>query len=306
MTSISIVMSVYNGEKYIKPQLDSLRTQTLQPDEVLIFDDRSKDNTYRIVQEYITLHDLHNWKIQENRENMGWRASFIHGIQQAKGDIVFTSDQDDIWLPNKIEIMARAFEQEHKMNVLVADYVEFSYNDIPQLTDEILNPVVEKVELTNKWYYIQRPGCVFAFRATIIPIISATWNHDYAHDALIWHVGILLDSLYHIKFTAILFRRHGTNASPLNIHNRRTRLLHIHWALNETDRLSAAINQLSAFQNNGVARKYVVLYHAFSVNRLKLVEDRNLLKIPWLFLHTKYYPSFRSLPVDIVCALMRH
>ena len=58
---ISLVMTTYNGLKYISEQLDSIRTQTLLPDEVLIYDDRSTDGTYEYVQEYIDRYNLHTW-----------------------------------------------------------------------------------------------------------------------------------------------------------------------------------------------------------------------------------------------------
>ena len=70
---VSVVLCCYNGEKYIKEQLDSLKTQTRQPDEVLIIDDCSKDNTVKIVEEYIKSNDLKSWKMIRNGQNKGWK-----------------------------------------------------------------------------------------------------------------------------------------------------------------------------------------------------------------------------------------
>ena len=77
---ISVVVSVFNGEKYISEQLDSLRQQTRRPDEVLLFDDGSSDKTPQIVADYITKYSLANWKYTRNPENKGWRRNFMDGM----------------------------------------------------------------------------------------------------------------------------------------------------------------------------------------------------------------------------------
>ena len=104
---ISLVMTTYNGLKYISEQLDSIRTQTLLPDEVLIYDDRSTDGTYEYVQEYIDRYNLHTWKVYRNKENKGYSLNFSNAIDAAKGELIFLCDQDDIWHSDKIEKMSK-------------------------------------------------------------------------------------------------------------------------------------------------------------------------------------------------------
>lgn len=85
----SVVISTYNGEKYILEQLDSIRTQTLTVDEVLIFDDRSHDNTVELCRDFINKFNLENWKVLNNEKNKGFVKNFIDGLYETTGDIIF-------------------------------------------------------------------------------------------------------------------------------------------------------------------------------------------------------------------------
>ncbi len=107
----SVVMCTYNGELYITEQMESLRLQTVPPDEVLFFDDCSKDNTVDLILDYIDKFSLSGgWKLEINENNKGYRLNFLDGIMKATGDILYYCDQDDIWDLRKIEKMNAAFD----------------------------------------------------------------------------------------------------------------------------------------------------------------------------------------------------
>ena len=99
----SVVLSAYNGEKFILEQLESIRIQTVPVDEVIILDDCSTDNTAKICQDFIFRHNLSHWHIEVNTQNKGFVQNFYAGFQKATGEIIFICDQDDIWQPNKVE-----------------------------------------------------------------------------------------------------------------------------------------------------------------------------------------------------------
>ena len=115
---VSIVMTTYNGEKYIGQMLDSIRNQTRPADEVLILDDRSKDNTVKFVNNYIEKYKLNGWKIIVNQKNVGWKCNFRNGLEMATGDVIFLSDQDDKWHTDKLEKMTAAFEKNQNIWLL--------------------------------------------------------------------------------------------------------------------------------------------------------------------------------------------
>ena len=82
---VSIIMSTYNGTTYLEEQLDSIRLQTRQADEVVISDDCSKDQTVEAVKAYIQKYDLKNWSIYRNETNCGWEKKFHAGDRKDKG-----------------------------------------------------------------------------------------------------------------------------------------------------------------------------------------------------------------------------
>ena len=109
MSSVSVVMCTYNGERYLRPQLDSILAQALQADEIIIQDDGSTDSTCEIVREYQAKHP--EIVLIRNEAQLGPNVNFLTGIQRAKGDFIALSDQDDIWELDKIEsIVARMQE----------------------------------------------------------------------------------------------------------------------------------------------------------------------------------------------------
>lgn len=96
---ISVCMATYNGGKYLREQIDSILCQLKDEDELIISDDYSKDNTVEIIKSY----DDKRIKFFFNEGKKGVTHNFENALKRAKGDIIFLSDQDDIWLPNKIE-----------------------------------------------------------------------------------------------------------------------------------------------------------------------------------------------------------
>lgn len=105
---LSVAMCTYNGEKYIREQLMSIRNQTLRIDEIVICDDCSEDDTVEIIENLIRQYDL-PVRLHVNTWNHGYRKNFEQAICRCSGDIIFLSDQDDIWLPTKVETIIGYF-----------------------------------------------------------------------------------------------------------------------------------------------------------------------------------------------------
>lgn len=125
---ISVVVSTYNGSEYIIEQLESLRQQSRQADEVLIFDDASKDATPTLIKQYIEKNNLHTWKFIVNEENIGWRRNFIQGMKKCSGELIFLCDQDDIWNFEKLKKMSAVMENNLNIGLLASTYIE-TYSD---------------------------------------------------------------------------------------------------------------------------------------------------------------------------------
>ena len=100
---ISIALAAYNGEKYIKEQLDSILNQTIQDFEVLVCDDCSTDTTWAILQEYkkkdIRIH------LHRNEVNLGFKKTFEKAITLCQGEFVALCDQDDVWTTDHLKVL---------------------------------------------------------------------------------------------------------------------------------------------------------------------------------------------------------
>lgn len=100
---ISIAMATYNGEKYLREQLDSIFAQTYQNFEFIVCDDCSTDSTVQILREYEKKDD--RIKVFVNEENLGFKKNFEKAIRLCSGDYIALSDQDDIWMENHLEVL---------------------------------------------------------------------------------------------------------------------------------------------------------------------------------------------------------
>lgn len=100
---ISIALCTYNGEKYLSEQLDSIVKQTYKNIEIIAVDDCSSDNTLKILQKYAEQYPI--IKVFSNSKNKGYSKNFEYAISLCKGEYISISDQDDIWMENKLELL---------------------------------------------------------------------------------------------------------------------------------------------------------------------------------------------------------
>ena len=130
---LSIVLAAYNGAETICAQLESILAQTRKPDEVLIFDDCSTDDTVETVRRFAAQYDPDGAiRLIQNEKNQGWRANFMQGFRQASGDVIFCADQDDVWHKDKLEKMTAVLEQHPEVRVLACNIHPF-YEEGAQL-----------------------------------------------------------------------------------------------------------------------------------------------------------------------------
>jgi glycosyltransferase involved in cell wall biosynthesis len=105
--SLSVALASYNGERYIGEQLESIARQTRLPDELIVSDDASTDSTPALVRDFAQRAPFPVRFLQHER--LGSTRNFEQAIGVCKGDIIFLCDQDDVWYPDKIEVIEAAF-----------------------------------------------------------------------------------------------------------------------------------------------------------------------------------------------------
>lgn len=109
---ISVALCTYNGEKYLCKQLDSILSQSMPVDEIVIRDDCSSDSTCIILDEYSKLYPQINYK--RNTSNLGFIKNFECALEECRGDYIFFSDQDDIWECDKVKISVQYLQESGK------------------------------------------------------------------------------------------------------------------------------------------------------------------------------------------------
>ena len=100
--TVSVALTTYNGQRFLLDQLESIASQTHLPDEVVIADDRSTDSTVSIIRRF-SVGAPFPVKLHSNPARLGWARNFVHVAGRCSGDLIAFCDQDDVWLPNKIE-----------------------------------------------------------------------------------------------------------------------------------------------------------------------------------------------------------
>lgn len=221
---ISIILSIYNGEKYLVEQLDSIRLQKRRSDEVLIFDDCSTDSSYSLVDEYIKEFHLTHWILKRNIVNKGWKRNFHDGVLLCTGDIIFLSDQDDIWSIDKLFDIEKIMNENDYINVLATYYSEFSNNGLIKKCFNNIDNSICQMDYNNRFFRVPFPGCTFCLRRKYIEKINKFWKTEYSHDAFLWRISMIDGTAYFLKKVLISQRKHYDSAFQAD--NRKSRNFH--------------------------------------------------------------------------------
>lgn len=206
--TVSVVLSTYNGVDYLKEQLDSIRLQERQPDEVLISDDFSTDNTCEFVKKYIKQYDL-DWKLISHSKNVGWRINFRRTLLVASGDIIFLCDQDDIWYKSKIKDLSALMEKYQNIDVLASSWETMSDNrDNGKIKPIQETFEISKVQFTENIFKIPYPGCTYCIRTAFVHEVVGYWLDSFPHDAFLWRMANLKGTLYTFGKAEMKWRQH--------------------------------------------------------------------------------------------------
>ena len=210
---ISIAMATYNGEKYLREQLDSILAQTIQDFELIVCDDCSTDSTARILREYER--NDSRIKIFVNEENLGFKKNFEKVIGLCSGDYIALSDQDDIWLPEHLEILKNKIGDKL---LICGDDVVIDENGLD--TGEFLSSRLN-FDLEGNYDLLFRIICnstVFSGHSCLYSkaLIERTLpfpEQCMSHDGWISTCASVLESAIFIPNVVSKYRIHGKNVS---------------------------------------------------------------------------------------------
>lgn len=315
---VSVVLATYNGSKYIQELLDSLKNQTLAPDEVLICDDCSTDNTFEIINEYVNYYSLSTWTLYRNPANQGWVRNFHSLIKECHGDLIFTCDQDDVWDFRKIELLRSVMEKEKDISVLVSNYTPF-YDEGDRGIDRhhVKNLMkddgsLSRVNKDNKIFSVEYPGCTYCFRKSFYIKFGANIIDQVHHDDVLWAMAALNNSLSIYNKNLVKFRRHGDNASApqkaLDLQRRIDELNHIidlqKWMLNYFYSEADTITDSSIQANNIIFIETIIRLSSFFEQRKEILQGKRIIaKFIFIYKNRGLYPTFMNLMSDIYISI---
>jgi glycosyltransferase involved in cell wall biosynthesis len=204
---ISVCIATYNGEKFIKEQIESILPQLDSSDEIIISDDKSIDSTINIINEF----NDKRIKVIFNKLERGYTNNFENALKHVSGDIIFLSDQDDIWRPNKVE---RCLEELKFYDIVVSDAsIINSENEI--ISESYFNLRSPRKTFLGNIVKFSFLGCCLAFRSNILkkalpfPVKSKLCTHDN----WLFLVGSCFFKYKILDEKLIFYRRHDGNVS---------------------------------------------------------------------------------------------
>lgn len=214
---ISVALCTYNGERYIREQVQSILNQTMRIDEIVVCDDGSKDNTLTLIQEIVKTTDV-RIRIYKNEKPLGVKWNFKKAIELCTGDYVFLSDQDDYWMPNKVETIMTWFAEHPDKSVVftnayIVDENRKRYEGRTQFQGVGFRKLQQEMVLNGHGLEVfimgnRATGATMAFRKASVELCDDDWG-TILHDEYIAVKALMKGELGFIIEPLIEYRQHA-------------------------------------------------------------------------------------------------
>lgn len=206
---ISVAMAVYNGEKYLDAQIKSIINQLKKCDELIISYNQSTDNTFSIINYW---HDMDSRIKIYICYKMGVINNFNNALKYCSGDIIFLSDQDDIWVENKISKILNEFYN-NNVDLVIHDAVIVTSNLDNVISDSFFYTAKSRKGILKNIIRNSYCGCCIAFNRKILNAIYPIPSWVPMHDQ---YIGLIAEKNGKVLFSKnklIFYRRHNSNVS---------------------------------------------------------------------------------------------
>lgn len=253
---ISVALATYNGEKYIREQLESIINQDKKVDEIIVFDDASTDATLEIINKIKQKNDI-NIIIKKNTNNFGYIKNFRNAIQECSGDYIFIADQDDIWEKNKVSRMIDIM-QKNNIDILASDYqmIDESGNVLKENRFRKYNvdKNIKKIKYASLLFGNKMPGCTYCFTKKLRELYLAKTKNQIIHDYALSLIGSITSGFYVTDEKLIKYRIHDKNVIGVR---KKEDVAEVNIKVKKTPYLWQYIKQYSEYLGTG--RKIITL-----------------------------------------------
>jgi glycosyltransferase involved in cell wall biosynthesis len=215
---VSVAMATYNGDRFIREQLESLRSQTLLPYEVVVTDDGSSDQTCQIIREFARVSPF-PVRLHENAQRLGSADNFFAAAHQCRGDAIALCDQDDVWLPDKISTVSTELRRPgvvcviHR-GVVVDEELRPAGMLVPGIARDSLAPAL----VGDPWF--EADGFCLTFSRDMLTFAETArrpksrWPApQMLHDEWVHFISHACGTTSYLREPLVLHRQHGANTS---------------------------------------------------------------------------------------------
>lgn len=217
--TVSVCMGIYNGEKFIEKQLQTILEQTRPADEVIMCDDGSTDATVKIVEKFIRINGLDgSWKLYKSDVNKGYPGNFYYVMGLCSGDVVFLADQDDVWDVDKIKNMMRIMERDQSIELLASRWGIIDENG--QVLKEVSRgkcggtDTLECIGIRDILYCYDWPGMCMCYRRIFgESVLKCVKDSKLPHDVALGLAAAEANAFYCVDQRNQFHRRHGANVA---------------------------------------------------------------------------------------------
>ena len=272
---VIILMATYNGEKYIKEQIESLLRQSFKDFTVYINDDCSTDKTFEILQEYSKKYPQKIIVSRNDKNSGSAKYNFIKMMIEKKADYVMLCDQDDVWLENKIEITLKKMKSAEKhygkyMPMLVhtdLKIVDEKLNEKSNSFFYTMNVDYKKTQLKNQIIQNTLTGCTAMYNMALAKLITDEPKFTVMHDWWIMIIASAFGRIVTLTEPTILYRQHGENV--VGTRNMKSLKFMMRFFVTKRKYIKNAL-----YESYVQAESFYKIYHKrLSNEQRKLVED---------------------------------
>ena len=260
LPKVSVVVCTYNGESFIREQLDSILQQTYPLYEVIVQDDRSTDSTPSIIQEYVTQYPS-IIKFYRNKENLFWNQNFYSAILKTTGDLIALCDQDDYWLPDKIECQVKRLCNSNALLTVCSHWLW--ENDVLE------SMIIKPGSLLQLFFNPRFSGHLMMFRSAMLDYLRVGIEADMAHDMFLGIVATAYNKIDCTNDLLVKWRCHSSTATKHLIHNELPRVDggRFDGKKKVLDSLFLLLKQQKSEVVTRVCGKYIKVYSSLPVSR---------------------------------------
>ena len=201
LQTVSVVIPVHNGEKYLQETIRSVLNQTLKPFEIIVVDDGSTDKSIKITESFAP-----HINLIKNKNN-GAASARNTGILKSKGEFLAFLDADDLWLPKKLEIQMDFLRSNRHIEILYSQAIQFYSPDLP-------GKIRETIKIVKEAQPFHVPGTLLLSKKSFLSI--GLYNEEYeTGENIDWYLRALDSDIEIHTLNKVLIRRriHANNSS---------------------------------------------------------------------------------------------